>query len=216
MKVRSGYTEQLRNLNLVDSGFIPLVLDILNLRNGMAKAFKLDIWSVEEFYLSCKIHLPSYCRHSLIEILAYDTEDFLSLRLLAAHLYYRALLTIPSLIRSWLLDCKDRNLFTTVSNYTSQHFSPVIINAELAQLKSSRASAELDDENLAVKVATSVNEVTAVYTVDEQQLQITLKVPSDWPLHGIDVKDSQRVGVTESKWRGWLLGVQQIVWTQVS
>lgn len=147
---------------------------------------------------------------------AYDPDDTLSLKLLTAHLYYRALLTIPSLIRSWLHDCKDRNLSASVTNYTSQHFSPVIINTELVQLRIRRVTSELDDENLSIKVATNVNEVTAVYTVDEQHLTITLKVPADWPLHGIEVKDSQRVGVTESRWRGWLLGVQQIVWAQVS
>ena len=139
----------------------------------------------------------------------------MSVRLLAAHVYYRALLTIPSLVRSWLEDCKDKNLYTSVTNYTATHFSPVIINTELSRLKSPESVEELSAENLTVKVASAVNEVTAGYNVDEHQLEITLKIPNDWPLQRVTVKDSKRIGVSEGRWRGWLLGVQQIVWSQV-
>ncbi len=144
----------------------------------------------------------------------YDPENPLSARLLVAHVYYRALLTIPSLVRSWLGDCKDKNLFTSVTNYTAQHFSPVIINTELAHIKSPEGLEELDAENLTVKVASAVNEVTVAYTVDEHQLELTLKIPSDWPLQRVTIKDSKRIAVPENRWRGWLLGVQQIVWSQ--
>lgn len=138
----------------------------------------------------------------------------LSLSLLASHLFFRALSTVPSLIRKWLLDCTDRQLSSSVVSYTSQYFSPVIIRTELAHVKSPEA-AELADENMTIKVAQSVNEVTASYLVDEHQLEITLKMPSDWPLHTIEIKDFKKVGVLEDRWRAWVLGVQQIIWSQV-
>lgn len=122
---------------------------------------------------------------------------------------------MPSLIRKWLLDCTDRQLSTSIVNYTSQHFSPVIIRTELAQVKSPDAATELDDENMSIKVAHNVNEVTASYLVDEHHLEITLKLPNDWPLHTIEIKDLKKVGVLEDRWRSWVLGVQQIIWSQV-
>jgi E3 ubiquitin-protein ligase listerin len=91
----------------------------------------------------------------------------------------------------------------------------VIINTELNRIKSPESVEELNAENLTVKVASAVNEVTAGYNVDEHQLEITLKIPNDWPLQRVTVKDSKRIGVSEGRWRGWLLGVQQIVWSQV-
>jgi hypothetical protein len=124
-------------------------------------------------------------------------------------------LTLPSLIRGWVLDCKDRQLYTSVINYTSLHFSPVIIRTELAHVKSPQSQAELTGENLTVKVAHSVNEVTASYLVDEHQLEMTLKMPPDWPLHTIEIKDLKKVGVLENRWRAWVLGVQQTIWSQV-
>jgi hypothetical protein len=104
----------------------------------------------------------------------------------------------------------------TVISYTSQYFSQVLIQAELAHVKSPESMKELADEHMTVKVANSVNEVTASYLVDEHQLEITLKLPPDWPLHPIEVKDSKKVGVLENRWRAWVLGVQQTIWAHVS
>ena len=122
---------------------------------------------------------------------------------------------MPSLIRKWLLECTDRQLSSSIVNYTSQHFSPVIIRNELIQVKSPEATAELIDENMTIKVAQNVNEVTASYLVDEHHLELTLKLPNDWPLHNIEIKDLKKVGVLEDRWRAWVLGVQQIIWSQV-
>lgn len=104
---------------------------------------------------------------------------------------------------------------TAITSYTSQHFSPVIIRAELAHVKSPASQAELVDENLSIKVASAVNEVVASYLVDEHQLEIKLRIPSDWPLHKIEVRDLKRVGVDENRWRAWILAVQQIIWSHV-
>ena len=62
-----------------------------------------------------------------------------------------------------------------------------------------------------VKVANAVSEITASYTIDEQELEVRLKLPSDWPLHTIEIKEGNRVGVSEDRWRSWILGMQQIL-----
>lgn len=146
--------------------------------------------------------------------------DF-SIPVFAAHLYYRALLTVPSLISSWVLELKDRQLSTSISTYTSQNFSPVLVRTELEHVKAPESMAQFvdasdPDKSLKVKVASNVNEVSAAYAVDDHQLEIRLKIPTDWPLHRIEVKDAKRVGVDENRWRAWLLAVQQIIWSHVS
>jgi E3 ubiquitin-protein ligase listerin len=140
-----------------------------------------------------------------------SSDTPLRLPLLAAHLYYRALRIVPGLIRSWIADCRDRQLNSTITAYTSTHFSPAIIRAELAQAKDPVAAADLADENLKIRVAAAVHEVTASYAVDEYELELRLRLPSDWPLHAVEVNDTNRVGVTEDRWRSWVLGVQQIL-----
>ncbi|KAI0360435.1 hypothetical protein OH77DRAFT_1418351 [Trametes cingulata] len=194
LKVKSGYIDQIRDLDLVGARLLPTIFSLLELYGGIAKAFKLDMWDIDEFYLDY-----------------YNAESPLSLKLLAAYVYYRTLLLLPSLIRNWLAECRDRQLSTAVASYTSKHFSPAIIRTELARVKDPNAAAELSGENVTIKVASAVNEVTAGFTVDEQQLELTVKLPSDWPLHTIEVKDSKHVGVPDDRWRAWELGVQQIL-----
>ncbi|KAH9835414.1 uncharacterized protein C8Q71DRAFT_765758 [Rhodofomes roseus] len=194
LKVKSAYIEQLRDLGLVGEHLLPNIFATLGLYGGIAKPFKLDIWFIEELYLD-----------------SYSGDSALSVGLLAAHLYYRALLIVPSLIRNWLSECRDRQLLNRVSTYTAAHFSPAIIRTELAQVKDPDAAAEFTDENLTIKVANAVNEVTASYAVDEYLLGLTVKLPSDYPLHGIEIRDNKPVGVPEDRWRAWMLGIQQII-----
>ncbi len=115
------------------------------------------------------------------------------------------------MIHSWILDCKDRQLSSTIGSYTSTHFSPVIIRTELVHVKSSEAATELEDDTFKIKVAPNINEVVASYLVDEHQLEVKIRIPTDWPLHKIEVKDIKRVGVDEKHWRAWMLGVQQTI-----
>ncbi|KAK0229492.1 hypothetical protein EDD85DRAFT_130041 [Armillaria nabsnona] len=194
LKVKASYIEQLRSLDIIAGSFMPMVLGTLNLDQGAAKVYKLDLWAVDEYHVEL-----------------YEPDEAFTLQVLAAYLYYRALLNIPSLIHSWILDCKDRQLSSTIGFYTSTHFSPVIIRTELVHVKSSEPATELEDDTFKIKVAPNINEVVASYLVDEHQLEVKIKIPTDWPLHKIEVKDIKRVGVDEKHWRAWMLGVQQTI-----
>ena len=131
--------------------------------------------------------------------------------LLCAHLYYRALQTVPTLVRLWILECKDRNLSTAVTTYTSKYFSSVLIDAELERVITTR----LGDEKMDVKIIPIHREVNTTYTIDESEIKLNLKIPSDWPLHVIEVRGGKRAGVKEDRWRSWISGVRQVVLTQV-
>jgi hypothetical protein len=68
---------------------------------------------------------------------------------------------------------------------------------------------------LTVKILPAVNEVTASYIVDEQAMEIAVRLPAEYPLKPVEVKDVRRVGVDERKWKAWLLAVQQVVTNRV-
>lgn len=200
-KVKSDYIEQLKAVDAVSDHLIPMLFSILGLDRGLSSAIKMDSWGVEEFF----VH-------------AYEPGMPYSIQVLAGHLYYRALLTLPSLVYSWIMECKDRQLSAAVHTYTSQYFSPILISTELALLKNPQtmgsAEERLEDENFTVKVFPSVNEVMASYLVDEHQLELKLKVPGALPLQRIEVKEVKKVGVDDLRWRAWMLSVQQIIWSR--
>lgn len=105
-----------------------------------------------------------------------------------------------------------------VATFTSRHFSPVLIASELAHLRDPNdpaGKALRDNEDFTVKVATGANEVRAVFVVDEQNMEIGIRIPSEFPLAGIEVRDTKKIGVSDAQWRAWLLAVQQVVTTQV-
>lgn len=206
LRVRAGYVEHLRNEELITKSFIPLVCRLLDIGASGRKPRKLDLWEVDVFYVSL-----------------YEPEN---LHVLAAHAYYRALQAIPSLIRTWWMDCKDRQLSTAFATFTSTYFSPVLISAELDTVRQSAAAAldenragkskraQLEDENVSIKVASAIGEVGLVYTIDEQKMEMAVRLPAEYPLKSVEVRDVKRVGVAENKWRGWLFAVQQIVGAQ--
>ena len=145
------------------------------------------------------------------DIVDYEEQNPLSVVLLCAHLYYRALQTVPTLVRLWILECKDRRLSAAVTSYTSKYFSSVLIDVELGRVMSSR----LGDEKMDVKVISVHREVSTTYTIDENEIKMSLKIPSDWPLHVIEVRGVKKIGVKEDRWMSWISGVRQVVLTQV-
>lgn len=213
--------------NIVVETFIPCFLRLLGLdQGGLVKAFKLDIWRIDLFYPNRELIFSWFPRLMFMNAV-YEPGRPHTIPVFMAHLYYRSLLTIPSLIYSWVLDCKDRQLTNLVTTYTSTYFSPVLIKTELEHVKTSAASGELADDKMSVKVVSTSGsmgtgpsqgggEVMASYSVDEHQLEIKIRIPSDWPLHRVEVKDVKRVGVDENRWRAWVLGVQQTIWAHVS
>ncbi len=56
--MRSAYVEQLRDRGIISTYFIPNILDLLRLPEGIARAFKLDAWAVDEFYVQCSYISP--------------------------------------------------------------------------------------------------------------------------------------------------------------
>ena len=141
----------------------------------------------------------------------YEEENPLSVVLLCAHLYFRALQTVPTLVRSWILECRDRRLSGAVTSYTSKYFSCVLTDAELEHVMTTNFS----DEKMEVKVITAHREVNTTYTIDENQIKMTLRIPPDWPLRVIEVRGVKKVGVKEDRWQSWISGVRQVVLTQV-
>ncbi|KAL4401160.1 RQC complex protein [Malassezia pachydermatis] len=142
-------------------------------------------------------------------------EDFnptsaLGLQVLASHVYFRTLVHLPTQVRDWWLSIRDRQMSLQVSHFTSKFCTPLLAERELRHLRDPAALAQLQDEAMTIKVLSS-NEVVATYTVDEHPMEIGVRLPPDYPLHGVEIRDIKRVGVSEAQWRAWLLAVQQLL-----
>lgn len=207
--LRWAYLDHISSLSLLSEGLIPLLFSILGITEVGAWNFPATSYEVDEFYTD--LLLP---------------ESLPDLTPLASHVFYRTLVTLPSLIRSYFESLKDRQLSMSMLAFTARHYSPVIIKHEFSALRRPEAISMLSDEGLNVRIvhgggasaagATGSAEAVASYVVDEQPMEIGIRLPAEFPLKGVDVRDLKRVGVPENKWRGWLMGLQQTITSRVS
>ncbi|GAA5970378.1 hypothetical protein JCM11641_001687 [Rhodosporidiobolus odoratus] len=192
-RIRSAYVEQLRNLDLVQTSLLPSLFNLLAI-NDRTRPFDLAPWSINDFHLE------------------YFTPSPLTLPIFAAHVYHRALQVVPAVIRSYWTSLQNLALSRTIQSFTSRHFSPLLVANELASLRDPTASVGKqlrDNDDFSVKVAANGSEVKVVFVVDEESMEIGIRLPSEYPLAAVEVKDVRKVGVTDKQWRSWLLGMQQ-------
>lgn len=194
LTVKSAFLGEIEKRNLLIDSLLPTVFALVGLADDRRRPFDPSRFLIEEVFLD-----------------QIDAESSLTvLQVLAAHVYLRALIHVPTTVRSWWIDIKDRQHSMQISSFTTRHCSPVIANRELSHLREPEALSKLQDEALSIKIL-STNEVIATYVVDEHPMEIGVKIPPDFPLHGVEIRDIQRVGITEAKWRSWLLAVQQLI-----
>ncbi|KAK9466325.1 hypothetical protein V1512DRAFT_226858 [Lipomyces arxii] len=191
--LKTRYVESLKNGDFID-GMLRSVTDVLGLA-GKAVDVK-----------------PGFA--------VFDTETAYDsvvdeARALGTFVFYRSLRHVPSLVRRWWSEIRNRQLSLGFESFVQKHFSPVLIDAEFKSVQTRLAEDELaEDENMVVKVTRASREVSAIYTVDDQALEMTIRAPGSYPLHDVTVDGVKRVGVKENQWRAWLLASQAVIVAQ--
>ncbi|KAL9030090.1 MAG: hypothetical protein Q9196_001753 [Gyalolechia fulgens] len=131
---------------------------------------------------------------------------------LLTHLYYLALKHLPTLSKTWWRDKTSRQTQISVESWTEKHISPLVIASELSAVSSWAANREIEQEQpLTVKVSTSTREITASIPIDEQSMSLAITLPQSYPLSRATVSGLHRVGVTEQKWRSWIITTQGVI-----
>ncbi|KAG0184295.1 hypothetical protein DFQ28_011431, partial [Apophysomyces sp. BC1034] len=199
-RLKQEYTAQLKDTEVV-SKMLPVLFKILGVGAGQeAHPFDLAPWGIDEY-----------------EVDGFESASEISYLLLASHLYYQCLKHFPSIVRTWWVDCKNRQLTIAVEGYTEKHFSGLLISNEMELINRADVKSQLEEngENeFTVKPLKAANEVTATYRVDDQNMQIAIKLPTNYPLRQIDVEGIQKVGVNEKQWRGWMFAVAAVIGSQ--
>ncbi|KAJ9125190.1 hypothetical protein QFC22_000144 [Naganishia vaughanmartiniae] len=196
--LRSAYIDQIRNAELVSGSLMTFIPTTLKSIYSSGNTAGIDRYAVDQYYIE-------FIEHAEDEVL----EG------LRAHVFYRALEAIPTLIRAWYEGCKDRQLTMTFMSAVTKFYSPALIKKEFDVLRQPGAISDLEDDNLTIKIVSGAPEVNAKYIIDEQPMEVSIRWPAEFPLKSVEVKDLGRVGVTENKWRGWIFNLQQMIMSRV-
>jgi len=193
-ELKSVYTTQFRQQNNLLNNFMILVSGILNIGKN-EQAFDISNWTVDEF-----------------DIETFEPND-ISICVLSAHLYWKALKNISSLVRIWWNELKNRQLSLSIEQYTKNYITPLLVSNEMNSVISTDRS---HYENLVIKANKSRNEIIAQYVIpsEESYLDIIIRIPPNYPLKQVHIEGGQKTGVQESRWRSWLLSSSAVMVAQ--
>ncbi|KAL3427520.1 E3 ubiquitin-protein ligase listerin [Phlyctema vagabunda] len=132
---------------------------------------------------------------------------------LFVHLYYMCLKFTPTLVKNWWIDCKSKQKRIAVEAWSEKIFSPLVTFDTLEEVSKWAENQEpaLDEKELIVKISPKTREVFAGYEVDETMIQISIRLPANYPLDNVRVEGINRVAVSEKKFQSWQAITQGVI-----
>lgn len=115
------------------------------------------------------------------------------------------------IIRRWWLDSLSRGESVSLELITEKYFSVSIISDEFERLQLSLRESRFQDDRLEVKMSKISREVVVKFNIDDQIMEIVVRLPTCYPLRQAEVEGTKRVGVKEAQYRAWLLASQSTI-----
>ncbi|CAI1681836.1 hypothetical protein SEUBUCD646_0M03850 [Saccharomyces eubayanus] len=141
----------------------------------------------------------------------YKEDIFAECKKLLGHTLYQLFNNVGSLTNTWWLNIKDRSLQSDIEKFVSQFVSPILIDNEFNEINSKMDRLTSSDDALTIKLNNITSEVKASYLIDEQKLEISFRLPKNYPLTNIQVTGVSRVGISEQKWKQWIMSTQHVI-----
>ncbi|GMF26928.1 unnamed protein product [Phytophthora fragariaefolia] len=134
---------------------------------------------------------------------------------LGTRVFFRTVVRLPAMVRSWWNDDCSRATRSWAAKYFEDHITPSVLAAELELIQkasegSSAAGESWDDEEMTVKGSRVSREITTTYMKDECALEMVVRVPSSYPLRCVEVECTKRIGISEDRWRRWVLQIIRV------
>lgn len=134
---------------------------------------------------------------------------------LGTRVFFRTVVRLPAMVRSWWNDDCSRATRSWAAKYFEDHITPSVLAAELELIQkasdgSSAVGESWDDEEMTVKGSRVSREITTTYMKDECALEMVVRVPSSYPLRCVEVECTKRIGISEDRWRRWVLQIIRV------
>lgn len=195
--LRQNFIDQLRSRNLITT-FFDFVSDQIDLQDTK---FWSDAGSAAILEYSVESN----------DFSPYREDLYPECKKLLGHSMYNMFLNVGSLTSSWWLNIKDRTLQAKIEKFVTTFISPILITKELDDVAEKTSKLESNDTALTIKINKVTNEVKASYLIDEQRLELSFKMPANYPLTNVEAIGVSRVGISEQKWKQWILSAQRVI-----
>ncbi|KAJ2605324.1 hypothetical protein EV177_006178, partial [Coemansia sp. RSA 1804] len=160
---------------------------------------------------------------SLAEELVRNPDHAHALEIVACYVMHRAAWALPATLRSWWagLPQSARATSVAVERFVTRHVSPIVMSREVERIR--RQTGEEQQQNGVGMLAQTLEEyddaavrvgaaqATLLYTVDDNTLEMAVRLPPSYPLAPPTVESVKRVAVSEKRWRAWLVATQALL-----
>ncbi|GLD94089.1 hypothetical protein PINS_up002700 [Pythium insidiosum] len=185
------------------SSFLDMVGTLLSQESGSAMAKRL--LKDEPFF-----DITELASDALTE----DRVDSSLVVQLAARAFFRTVMRLPAMVRTWWNDECSRSLRSWATKYFEEHITPYVLSTELEIIQKAADLHSWDAEEMTVKGSRVSREITAIYVKDECALEMVIRVPSAYPLRSVEVECTRRIGISEDRWRRWVLQIIKVTSAQ--
>ncbi|TDH69014.1 hypothetical protein CCR75_009295 [Bremia lactucae] len=134
---------------------------------------------------------------------------------LGARVFFRTVVRLPAMVRSWWNDQCSRSTRSWAAKYFEDHITPSVLAAELELIQKASESTTVagstwNDDEMTVRGSRVSREITTTYIKDECALEMVVRVPSSYPLRCVEVECTKRIGISEDRWRRWVLQIIRV------
>ncbi|GEQ70580.1 hypothetical protein JCM33374_g4258 [Metschnikowia sp. JCM 33374] len=130
---------------------------------------------------------------------------------LLAHLCYQTFHFLGSFASQWFNEIRDVQLKQQIEKFSVRFISPILISEMLGDVEKAKDKLTKNDDTLTIKVNKITNEIKSIYVIDEQTMEMVIKIPEKFPLSNVSVEGPVRLGVKENQWKAWLLASQRVI-----
>lgn len=205
--IRSEYVSQLKAGGYIDK-LLSLIFELVDVANTNGILKKLH--TSEDSNSKIKPNDNLIQSYDLSLGIVGETFKF-EMKFLLLHLYYLSFQYLGSYVQAWFNGIRDRQLKQKIEKFSIKYVSPLIVHKILEDVSKSKDKLTNKDENMSIKVSTAANEIKSVYLIDEQTMEMVIKIPDSYPLSNVSVEGPLRIGVKENQWKAWLLASQRII-----
>ena len=115
-------------------------------------------------------------------------EDTLyEMKFILVHLYFRCLQYLGSYCQQWFSELRDLQSKRQIEKFSIKFVSPLIISKMLNEVEQAKSKLTQKDENLTIKVNKITNEIRTIYIIDEQKMEMVVKIPESFPLSNLSL-----------------------------
>jgi hypothetical protein len=134
-----------------------------------------------------------------------------SIQQLAVYSLYRSICVLPAMFRSFWNDDCTREQKLKLSQFVEERVRPSLLVREMSLMSTASSAGRWNEDEFKVRGSAVSGEVVATFMREETSVEVRIRLPPSYPLKNVEVTCTSKIGVSEGRWRRWVLQMTQLL-----